>query len=377
MNKVRLPAILGCLGCIAVLSCTPERSAPPRDASGSDVEVPASIARDCSRPVETEIVAFLETVPDGSRVLFPEGGCYSQHRTIVVADRHGLDIDGGGSTFRMDAPSGSAGNNANWRVAGGSRITLRNMLVRGAYDPLPRGTPGSGGSTDHGISLWGATETTVVDVEVSNPDGECVTADSDVRKGTDYRLNPISRNITIDRLRCLHAGRQGVAATAVEGFTLSNSFIDDAQQNGVDIEIDVPGQIARDITITDNTFGGIYFSAVAVPLGDSPDVGNVTIKSNRMVNAPDTCYPAIYIGDNRFRMRDIRITDNVLLTQGDGVRLIHVDSGEVARNTITKVNPENTACHNPDFNPAANVGIRLFDSSVRAEGNVLHGLPAG
>lgn len=334
-----------------------------------------SITRDCSRPVEGEIMAYLASVANGATVTFPAQGCYALENTILVADRENITIDGNGSTFAKHSPTDKArASNANWRIAGGNGVTIRNMVVRGSYEPPPRGTPGQGLATDHGVSLWGSVRTSVRDVEVTNVDGECLTADSDIRKGTDYRFNPPSRDITVERLRCTHAGRQGVAATAVDGFTLSNSTIDNAQQNGVDIEIDAPGQLARNVRIVDNTIGHTYFSAIAVPLGDSPEVGNIEIKRNRMATAPDTCYPAIFVGDARFQLRDIVITDNTLLTIGDGIRLTKVDTAQVARNLIRKTNPENTACHNQNFQPPANVAVRLFDSTVALEGNTVVGL---
>ena len=371
MQRVLLAVVM-----LVLVACSGDsKSATPTDSTKPRiVHVPRAIASDCSRSTQREIMALLASVPDGGALIFPSRGCVGQDETILVADRSDLTIDGTGSTFVKQTPSDtSRPSNANWRIAGGRGVTLKNMIVKGSYEPPPRGTPGQGQFTDHGVSLWGSNDTSVLDVQVTNVDGECLTADSDIRKGTDYRLNPPTRNATVERLRCTHAGRQGIAATAVDGFTLSHSFIDDTQQTGVDIEIDAPGELARNVKILDNTFGAVYFAAIAVPLGDSPDVGNILIRGNKMMRAPDTCYAAVYIGDPRFRLRDIFITDNWLTTIGDGVRLTHVDSGEVARNLITRTNPENTACHNPALTPAESVPVRLIDSTVAIEANTLQG----
>lgn len=363
---------------LLLVGCTGGRqgnsNSPSKAAAAKVKHLPASIPSDCSRAVESEIMAFLATVPDGGTAVFPPRGCFGQDATILVADRNDLVIEGNRSTFTKRSPSDlSRASNANWRVAGGRGVVLKNMLIKGSYNAPPRGTPGQGNHTDHGVSLWGPTDPKVLDVEVQNVDGECLTADSDIRKGTDYRLNPPSRNVVVERLRCAHAGRQGVAATAVDGFRLADSSIEDAQQTGIDIEIDAPGQLARNVEIVNNTISGVYFSAVAIPLGDSPEVGNIVIRGNTMLQAPDTCWAAVFVGDNRFRLSEIKVVDNTLLTIGDGVRMIQVDAGEVARNRIRKTNPENTSCHHPENTPPESVGVRLTESTVAASENTVTG----
>ncbi len=377
---MRKAVVLWATVLLAACSTGDDGARPGEDAGASGprrVEVPSSITSDCSRSVEGAITDLLKSVPDGSTVVFERNGCYGQDRTIVLEDRVDLTIEGNGATFQKRVPSDpSRTNNANWRVAGGRGILLKDLKIRGSYDPPPRGTPGQGQFVDHGISLWGANDTSIVGVDIANVDGECLTADTDVRKGTDYRLNPPSRNITVDRLKCAHAGRQGVAATAVDGFTFSNSSIDDTQQNGLDIEIDVEGEVARNVKILNNTFGATWFSKIAIPIGNYPDVGDVLIQGNTVTRPPDTCYATIYVGDPRFRIGEITIVDNTLLSLADGVRLVNVDSGEVSRNRIYKVDPGGTGCDNPDLEPPAPMPVRVVDSSVTVEQNSVQGFAA-
>src|SRR5688572_14554218 len=106
--------------------------------------VPASIASDCSRPVEAELHEFLATVPDGATIEFPPGGCFGQDDSLWVVDRHNLTFAGNGSTFRIV----TTGRNetylrSNWRVRRGSGITFRDMEVVGACAPgqCRNGTP--------------------------------------------------------------------------------------------------------------------------------------------------------------------------------------------------------------------------------------------
>jgi len=357
----------------------------PRDRSTA--VVPASIPADCSRAVEGDLMRFLSTVPDGMKVQFPKAGCYGQDRTIVVTDRKNLVIDGGGSTFKRITPpnptnpAGENTNNANWRILRSDTVTLRNMTIRGNYEPPPRGTPGQGQYTDHGISVWGGLNHTIVDVAVSNTDGELVGVDADVETagrlfGGDYAKAEPSRNIVIDRLRGEHASRQCVATTAVDGFTMRDSTIVDCQQTGFDAEVDLQGVVNRNIKILNNTFSGVYFAAIQVPVLSLPGfegtVGEVEIRGNTMTQAGDTCLPAIYIGDKRGGITGLTITDNTLLTLGDGIQFngepASAIQGSVSNNTIRRP-VDNNVCDNPNFMPPYSTPIRLNGSPVTVSGN--------
>jgi hypothetical protein len=331
-------------------------------------------ARDCSEPVDADLRRFIASAKPGTTLTFPEDGCFLHERTILVADARDITIDGNGSRFKKSTPSDKATpNNASWRVAGGRGVTLQNMVIEGSFRPVKRGTPGPGGFTDHGVSIWGGRDVMVRGMTITNVDGECATADPDIRKGSDYRIIPPSRDVTIDRLTCRHAARQGVAATSVEGFTLSNSTLEDIQQNGVDIEIDVQGELARRIRIVDNVFNGIYFAAIAVPLGNGPDVGDIVIDGNRMRRASDTCMPAIYLGDHGYRMGAVTVTDNRLLTLSDGVQMIGVARGTVTGNVIIKTATAGNACDNPNRTPPQGVPVRQIGSTATVDRNRVAG----
>jgi len=119
-----------------VIAGLPEAvSKPPRT---TVYKVPKNIKGDCSVPVESQVMAWLASVPDGSTVQFGAGRCYGQDGTITLTDRNGLVIDGQGSEFRALTPGGS--HRANWRFVRGRDLTVRNIAVRGsnpqgAYDP--------------------------------------------------------------------------------------------------------------------------------------------------------------------------------------------------------------------------------------------------
>lgn len=359
-----------------------------RSPKSNAVSVPDSIPADCSRTVEGDLMNFLGTVADGSTVRFAKGGCYGQDRTIVLRDRKDLVVDGNGATFkRLSAPNpknpaGPNTSNASWRIIRGDKVILKNMAIRGNYDPLPRGTPGQGQYTDHGISIWGGLNHTVADVSIANTDGELVGVDPDVETagklhGGDYAKAEPSRNIVLEGIRGEHAARQCISTTAVDGFVLKDSTIVDCQQTGYDAEVDLQGEVNRNIKVLNNTFTGVYFAAIQVPVLSLPGfegtVGNIEIRGNTMTQANDTCLPSVLIGDKRGSIDGVTIAENKLLTISDGVQFngdpAGAIRGSVTNNQIRKT-VDNAGCDNPNFEPPHSTPVRLNGNQVVVTGNV-------
>ncbi len=288
-----------------------------------------------------DINRFIASVPAGSVVEFPAGACYAQTASIVIDDRASLTIDGRGATFQKTSPSvpGETGASAvpNWRLAGGSQITLQNMVIKGVY----RGSPNLPNQFDSGVLIWGTQGVTLRNLSVASVDGDFVTVDPDPRSGAPLAAATPARDIVVDRLRGRGAARQGVAFTSTIGATVTRSVIDGAQ-NGVDLEPDAPGEPVRDVRIEGNRFGALTYTAVAAIPGESPAVGNVTIVANRMTLPPDSCYAAITVGGDSTAPSPVlkagySIRANTLLTRADGLLLNGVTSGAVAANTITNI----------------------------------------
>lgn len=335
---------------------------------------------------------FLTSVPDDASIQFPRNACYGQDQTIVLRDRKGLVVDGNGSTFKRITPPNPYNppipttNNANWRILRGDGVTLKNMTIRGNYVATPRGSaPAQGQYTDHGISIWAGLNATLVDVSIYDTDGELVGVDPDIETaraqfGGNYAKAAPARNITIDRLRGERAARQCISTTSVDGFVLQNSQVSDCQQTGFDAEIDVEGELNRNIRILNNTFSGTYFGAIQVPVLSFPGfegtVGRIEIRGNTMTQASDTCFPSILIGDGRGGAEDVTIADNVLLTIGDGIQFSGMTAGSiggsVSKNTIRKT-VTNAGCDNDKLVPPHATPIRLNGNSISVTANKFQG----
>jgi polygalacturonase len=289
------------------------------------------------------IAAAIEQCPDGTTVLFPPGRTYRHDRQILVKGRDALVIDGNGSTFTSVAPSDPSVTiyeaRPNWELVEGTDLTLRNMTIRGNLPSASRGTM-AGNQFNAGVIIYGGDGVFVTDVDVHDVFGEFVVANpSGIHYGGGALDGQVPTNVRITRLRGQNAARQCVAATAAQGFWLEDSTLRGCAQNGVDIEPDVAGELIRDVHIRGNTISDYYAAAIAIPTAYAPgDVADVEIRGNTTATASETCLPAIVVGgvqENDNLLMDIVVTDNVLKSQHDGIRLTDVGSGRVVRNDIT------------------------------------------
>jgi hypothetical protein len=306
---------------------------------------------------QVAIAAAIGACPDGSTILFPPNETYHQTDKINVERRSDLVIDGNGSTFVKTSPStgsdalGSSSTRPNWQLLENKNVTLQDMTIRGAFSdpPFPRNpnlVPGPN-QYDHGIAIFGGEEITLRDLSVFNVLGEFVSiAPSGFIRGGGALAGEVPRNIHVERLHGEHAGRQCIAPTAVVGFWLTDSYLADCQQAGVDMEMDVAGEPIQDVHILRNRISDYYFSAITVPLsGKTGDVEGVEIRGNVTLTPPDTCFPTVLITyrSDGSTAADIVTEDNDLQTLSSGITYRDVASGSIRNNRIRKTAP-NSLC---------------------------------
>jgi hypothetical protein len=238
--------------------------------------VPGNITSNCSAPVEGKLMAWLATLPAGSTVRFAANGCYGQDGTITLTGRKGLVLDGRGAEFRALTPGDS--HRANWRFVRGSDLTVQNMAVRGsdpqgAYDPIIE--------WQHGYSIEGVQGMTLTNVQVRETWGDGI----DLWHGADSPAcgddASSARNIKISGATLERNGRQGLAVVDAEWVTLQGSTVGPVAWSSVDLETDDDCEIARHVTIDQNSFGANHYGVVAsVGFGGDPQVGDVTVTDN-------------------------------------------------------------------------------------------------
>lgn len=273
----------------------PAPPAPPRV-----FDVPASIPSDCSRPVEAELSAFLATVPDGSTVNFRPGGCYGQDDTLWVVDRHRLTFAGNGASFRIV----TTGKNktyfrSNWRIRRGSELTFRDMEVVGACAPGQCGNaappPELDGYGQHGFTLESTDRLTLDRVHIHDVLSDGVEAQGTLDPNVGWDGAPVT-DLTITNSRIERAGRMLIGITNLDGAVIADNHIADGPEVGIDVEVDHPGFMGRDIRILRNTFENIHAQAFANGgIGSDPLVGNIVIEGNVMAAPSDACAGSIWI----------------------------------------------------------------------------------
>jgi hypothetical protein len=309
-------------------------------------------------------MAWIATVPDNATLRFAPNGCYGQDGTLVLTDRVGLTIDGNGSTFKALTPGGS--HRANWRFLAGSNLTVLNMTVRGANP--------AGGITgtayqrsvewQHGYSIDAVQGITFDNVAAFDTYGDLLGIQYDERVGA--LASAPARNVTVRNSRFERSGRQGLALSHGEKVVIENNYIGDVNMNGVDIELNEPYELGRDIRVVGNTFGPVRFSIVAnVGSGYDPNVGTVTVRGNTMNGPLQTCRPPVYVEthDGMFRL-NYTVENNTLLAYGNAFDFNGVKQITVAGNTVHFTNG--------DCGTLAGVGL-INSHTVSVTGNAFLG----
>jgi hypothetical protein len=254
--------------------------------------VPVALpARACSEDADSApaIEAFLETVPNGSRVAFPAGARCRIDRSVSLsvpeagatkgsADefRAGMVFDLNGATlFRPAEPSCPSLRDCNGPIVALSLvwdIRLVGGTIAGGAGSSPSYDPTR--EHDHGVSVHGASAVILEDLTIERVAGDCV--DVDRRKRTS------SVGVAFIRSTCRDAGRQGISANEVEGLLVAEDRFERIDASAVDLEARRNGYI-RDARVEGNEFAEVGHAAVA-GVGASEVLENVTIRGNRQLD---------------------------------------------------------------------------------------------
>jgi hypothetical protein len=247
--------------------------APPAP-TGPTVAVPSAIVRDCSVDVSDALNAWIASVPDNSTLAFPAHACYRADASIEIVDRNHLLLDGNGATLK--AVSRGMRNRSELHVMGGSGITVRNLIVRGA-------NPHAGATADayvadleaqHGFQVNGATGVLLDHVQAYDTYGDFVYIGPGKREP--------SRNVTVANSTFDRSGRQGISVTWATNVLIEANTIDDVARSVFDLEANTRKAQIRDVRIVGNVTGaGTNFWLANK--GFAADIGNVQITGNRMV----------------------------------------------------------------------------------------------
>jgi hypothetical protein len=243
----------------------------PAPAHAAAYRIPPSIPGDCSVDVTEPIQSWIASVPDGSVLVFGDGACYRIDGTLELTDRHALQLEGDGATFRAMTQGGAW--RSQWRLVGGSQLVFHDMNVRGA-NPAG-GTFASDLQHQHAWELVGVDGVEIGHVNASDLYGDCVY----VGQGWDSARS-WSSNVHVHDSTCTRNGRMGVAVVAGRHVRVDTTAFRDIALTVFDIEPNGPGFGAQDITFTGNRVSGALRGGFFTEVGEGP-VDSVVVTDNR------------------------------------------------------------------------------------------------
>jgi len=286
------------------------------------VPVPASIDSTGATDVTAPLQAFLDHVPNGSVVRFRPEGRYRAEGTLVLANRT-LTIEAQHAT--VFATQRGDADRVNWWIRGGSRVIIRNMVVRGS-------NPNAGTSDaayvpelehQHGFQITGVQGVELDRVEVTDTYGDFVYVASG---------NMRSTNVWIHDSTFLRNGRQGIAVVAGTNVIIERNVFDQTRRSTIDLEPNSSSGVVSNVFVLDNNIGvgraGFNFVAAH---GAGP-VNNVLVYGNQLhghdltidVRPPVTQRRSNWVVANN--VSDTTINDRAM-------RFVAVDGVAVTNNT--------------------------------------------
>jgi hypothetical protein len=260
-------ALVGLLSILVGLALASMASASVETADevGDVYAVPDSVPSGCSIDATSQILSWIDSVPDGSTLLFGASACYRIEGTLELFGRE-LTIDGNGATFKsLDPPSDQR---AIWR-AWDSDVTFRGMTLAGSYS--------NGGVLDeslqhaHAIDLRG-TDGIVENVAMSDLAGDCVY----------FGLGADRSSGWVHDSSCRRTSRNAVSVVAGDDIAVERVTTDRIGFIAFDVEPN-PGSDngSSRVLFDSNTIGSYYLYAWAV-IGNAP-IADQAFTNNRFV----------------------------------------------------------------------------------------------
>jgi hypothetical protein len=254
-----------------------------RRAAGPDgIPVPPEIDATGAREVSGQLHEFLNRVPDGSLVLFPQDGRYRCENTIILHKSAGLTIEGHGSVLfaatdgRRVSPRSDQGRHkwprarAHLTLDDCTDVTIRKLGIEGANayagqrNNKDTGTPGGYVEElegQHAFDVEGGSGIVLEECFASDVYGDLLYFG---QRGTDAKV----LGGVFER-----SGRQGIAVTSWRGLLVEGITLRQVMRTTVDIEPGADAAVVDGVTFRKCHFADgqhIWWSS-----GGGGTVGNV------------------------------------------------------------------------------------------------------
>ena len=302
-------ATLGAVLLAALLAPRPAAAASP-----TTIQVPASIDSTGVADASAPLIAFLDSVPDGSTIEFPAGGIYRMDAGLKFLDRHDLTFEGNGATLRSNGDVHEASSLfALWSDDTGIVIHDFNLV---GNSPSPGVyLPGQEGA--HGVLIDGGGNVDVSDVTISGVYGDA------------FYVGGWADGVNIHDSIVKSNGRNGVAVIAGRNVTVQRVTFDESGYCTLDVEANDSTEGAANVKFLDNlvgTWGDVFFAADGA---DGSVVDGVTVSGNRVTGS------SLATDVTLARRQDIVFTNNTSTVAADGpvLKFAHVDGLTVSGNS--------------------------------------------
>lgn len=248
--------------------------AEPAQPTGATVDVPDSIAHDCSDDVTSALNSFFSGVKNNSTVRFASGGCYRIEDTVVVDGKQKLLLDGQGAQLRATT-TGDQGRR-HLTISSSSDITVRDLTVVGSNDK-------AGASKDaynenlafqHAFNLQGDDRILLDSVKATKLHGDFVYIGGNKQNGG-------STDVIVRHSQFDGSGRQGISVVQAERVLITSNSLTGAARSMFDIEPNTPSSPVKDVRITGNQTGAAVNFWLA-DKGSAAPIGPVEIDNNTM-----------------------------------------------------------------------------------------------
>lgn len=257
------------------------------------VLVPTNIDATGSSDVTLALQGFLDTVPDGSEIIFPNGGNYRVEGSLYLQDRNNLTFRGNGTKV-FATGDGSTAPTSNLPTAitflwprkrgqfilrGGSNYIFTNFIVQGAnpYDWQQEESYNAAYEAQHNFDIEGTHGVLIWKCELRNPWGDFVYCGMWTAYNSDW-----SYDVTVVANLMHDNGRQGVSFVGTRDVVVEDNDIYNTRRATFDIEPDGSTSGSYNLHIRKNRAGQGRLLFVASG-GQPGDIHNVLIEGNTML----------------------------------------------------------------------------------------------
>ena len=281
--------------------------------------LPATIDATGATDASAALISFVNSVPDGSTIVFKAGGVYRMDQGLGFSGRHNLVLEGNGATLRGTGTS-TCGRPCSLLYLRESNegITIRdftlvgNSPTPGVYDPTMEQAAA--------ITIVGGSQVEIADVTISGVGGDGLTLTGD---DPDW-----PEGIWFHDSHVVSSGRMGVAVVAGRNVTVERVAFDESGYSTFDIEPNVDDQGASNVQFLDNTAGTWTNSFLSADGAAGSVVSDVTVSGNSVTGA------SLLTVIDLARRQNITFTNNrsTVTAAGPVLRFAHVDGLTVSGN---------------------------------------------